>query len=176
MRSKFTLEPAMEELIVISQDAIPAALERAEHYRLLNEPEEAESICRDVLAVEENNQRALVLLLLALTDQLPLGSPTIVERAREVLERLDGEYERAYYAGLICERQAKVLLRMRGRRCGFVAYQWFQDALNRYRKAMELRQEGNDEAVLRFNTCVRIIERHPHCAPEPEEQVHFGIE
>ena len=43
------------ELKRISQAALPAALAKAERYRLLNEPEQAESICRDVLAVEPKN-------------------------------------------------------------------------------------------------------------------------
>ena len=38
---------------------MPAALEKALRYRLLNEPVEAESICRDVLEVDPDNQAAL---------------------------------------------------------------------------------------------------------------------
>ena len=164
------------EVIPISAEAVPAALEKAEHYRLLNEPEEAESICVDVLEVEPDNRQALVLLLLSRTDQFPQGSPTILERAREVLPRLGSDYDRAYYAGLICERQAKYLLAKRGRRCGFVAYQWFEFAMEEYKRAMELRPADKDDAVLRWNTCVRLIDRHPHCAPDPEDRVDLGIE
>src|SRR5262245_5730837 len=51
----------------ISRDAIPAALAKAERYRLLNEPLEAESICLDVLQIDGANQDAIVMLLLALT-------------------------------------------------------------------------------------------------------------
>ena len=53
----------------ISKDSIPKALERAEHYRLLNEPWQAESICRDILIVEPDNHDAVLNLLLAITDQ-----------------------------------------------------------------------------------------------------------
>ena len=63
----FTLKP-------IDPAAVPAALQQAERYRLLNEPEEAESICLDVLAVEPDNQQALVMLLLSLTDQFVTGA------------------------------------------------------------------------------------------------------
>ncbi len=164
------------EVIPISPDSVPAALEKAGHYRLLNEPEEAESICVDVLEVESDNQEALVLLLLSRTDQFSQGSPTILERAREVLPRLESDYDRAYYAGLICERQAKYLLAKRGRRSGFVAYQWFEFAMEEYKRAMELRPPDKDDAVLRWNTCIRMIERHPHCAPDPEDRVDLGIE
>ena len=100
----------MFELKRLSLDAVPAALAKAEHYRLLNEPEEAESICVDILEVDPDNQRALIDLLLARTGQFEKGSPSLLKQAREVLPRLQGEYERAYYGGVICERQAKGLL------------------------------------------------------------------
>ena len=57
------------ELKTIARDGIPHALEKAERYRLLNDPAQAESICRDVLAVDADNQDALRALILALTDQ-----------------------------------------------------------------------------------------------------------
>ena len=85
----------MFELKRLSLDAVPAALAKAEHYRLLNEPEETESICVDILEVDPDNQRALINLLLARTDQFDEGSPSLLKQAREVLPRLQGEYERA---------------------------------------------------------------------------------
>src|SRR5437870_8902403 len=57
------------QLKSISKAGIPEALAKVELYRYLNEPEEAESICRDILAVEPRHQLALRLLGLALTDQ-----------------------------------------------------------------------------------------------------------
>src|SRR5580692_9241027 len=89
----------------ISAAAIPSALERVERYRLLNEPELAESICEDVLAIEPDNQAALVMLLLALTDQFHNDRADCIARAQELLERLHSEYERLYYAGIIRERR-----------------------------------------------------------------------
>jgi hypothetical protein len=166
----------MFELKPLEPEAVPAALGKAEHYRLLSEPEEAESICTDVLEVEPTNQRALIVLLLARTDQLEHGIPHMLERAREVLPRLEGDYERAYYGGLICERQAKALLRRRGKRSGYIAYQWFHRALELYQEAMEARPSDTAEATLRWNTCVRIIERHPHCVPPHEERAELGLE
>ncbi len=166
----------MVELKRLSPDAVPAALAKAEHYRLLNEPEEAESICIDILEVDPDNQRALIDLLLARTDQFEKGSPSLLKQAREVLPRLQGEYERAYYGGVICERQAKGLLGRRGIRSGFVAYEWFQYALEQYELAIEPRPSDVGDATLRWNACVRMIERHPHCAPDPEERAELGIE
>ena len=166
----------MFELKILSVEALPAALERAERYRLLNEPELAESICLDVLEVQPENQGALVLLLLARTDQFGQGNPADLERAREVIPRLADEYGRAYYGGLICERQAKALLQRRGRRSGTVAYEWFRFAMEQYEAAGELRPPGNDEALLRWNTCTRMIRRYRLRAPDPEERGDLGIE
>lgn len=166
----------MFELKPLSPDAVPGALAKAEHYRLLNEPEEAESICVDILDVEPDNQQALVTLLLARTDQFEGASPSLLKQARDVLPRLRREYDRAYYGGLICERQAKTLLRRRGKRSGFVAYEWFQYALEQYEVAMESSRSDVGDSTLRWNACVRLIERYPHCAPDPEERAELGLE
>src|SRR5258706_3111030 len=98
----------MHELKRLSREAIPRALEKVERYRLLNEPGQAESICLDILAVDAENQEALVMLLLALTDQFEAGRAP--NEARAVIPRLDGQYERAYYSGIVCERQARAQL------------------------------------------------------------------
>ena len=88
----------MLELKPISRDAIPQALVKAERYRLLNEPGQAESICLDVLAVDPSNQEARVLYILALTDQFShFGphEPAVISRAEEAAAELDDEYARA---------------------------------------------------------------------------------
>src|SRR5215510_11710894 len=100
----------MSELKRLHKDAVPAALDKAERYRLLNEPAEAESICLDVLATDPNNQRALVILLLALTDRFCKGYGVDATRAQDLLPRLESPYERAYYAGVVCERRGKAQL------------------------------------------------------------------
>ena len=102
----------------ISADAIPAALQRAGYYRHLNEPVEAESICLDVLEIDPENQEALVILLLALTDQFEDGLAEKVPRALEVLLRLGDEYRRAYYGGASRERQAKAFFKRTVPGCG----------------------------------------------------------
>ena len=101
------------ELKQISTSGIAAALERAERYRLLNEPSEAESICLDVLEIDPENQRALVILILGLTDQFAEASKCL-PAAKELLEKLQSEYEREYYCGVICERKGKVILGFAG--------------------------------------------------------------
>src|SRR5204863_9996262 len=100
----------MPELKRLHKDAIPQALERAERYRLLNDPGEAESICLDVLAVDPENQQGLVTMLLAITDRYGKGYAVGETRARDLVPRLKDEYQRAYYSGIICERRAKAIL------------------------------------------------------------------
>lgn len=158
----------MFELKPLSKEAVPAALEKAHRYRLLNEPMEAESICRDVLDVDPGNEEATVTLLLALSDQFD-ERPTCFEQAQEILSRIQDDYTRTYYDGIVCERKAKAHFRRGGPRAGHDAYEWFRQALEHYEKAETLRPAGNDDAILRWNTCVRILTNHAELTPEPEE-------
>lgn len=158
----------MFELKRLSKDAVPAALDRAERYRLLGEPVEAESICEDVLDVDPGNARALVVRLLALTDQFPDG-PALA-RARTFVAELPDGYSRAYYTGLVAERAAKGMLRRGGIAVPHAAYGLFRDALDAYDRACQLAPPENNEAVLRWNTCVRILRAHPELAPEGAEE------
>jgi hypothetical protein len=155
------------ELKSLSREAIPEALAKAERYRLIEEPSQAESICLDILRIDPANQAALVTLLLALTDQF--GTEATPGRAREVLCRIQGEYERAYYAGIICERSARA--RMRHPSGHFRLYEEFVDAMNWYEKAEAIRPSGNDDAILRWNTCARTLMRHSDLRPQREERL-----
>ena len=152
----------MTELKRITRAGVGAALQKAERYRLLNEPLAAESICLDVLAVEPENQAALIQLALARSDQFgaDLTGAGAVEQAREPLARVEDAYKRAYYNGIVCERRAKAHLHSSSPAGGAIAYDWLARAMEFYTEAERLRPEGNDEALLRWNTCARIIERH----------------
>jgi hypothetical protein len=152
----------------IDPAAIPKALQKAERYRLLNEPEEAESICLDVLAVEPDNQDALTTLLLALTDQFHHKEAACCCRAQELLPRLAGEYERHYYAGLIRERRASAHLGHAGPGCANGAFAWLTEAMACYEKAEALRPPHNDDAILRWNTCARLMQKHDLKPPAEE--------
>jgi tetratricopeptide (TPR) repeat protein len=152
----------MFELKLLSREGIPGALEKAERYRLLNQPSEAESIYRDVLEVAPDNQEAVRGLLLAVTDQFDHGAPGSVIRAREVLPLIRNEYERAYYAGIICERRAKVILHEGRTGSGPMAFELLREAKAWYEKAEALRPPGNDDVLLRWNACARLLMRNPH--------------
>jgi hypothetical protein len=149
----------MHELKPLHRDAIEAALAKAERYRLLNEPQEAESICLDVLEVDPGNQRARIVLLLALSDQFGDASGEAA-RAQDLAARLDGEYERLYYGGLVAERRARAALQ-RGGAAAQGAYEWLMDALDCFERAERVRPAGNDDAILRWNACVRVLRQHP---------------
>ena len=133
----------------ISREGIPAALQKAERYRIINDPSSAESICLDVLEVEPRSQEALITLVLAISDQLADGPAEGMRRARELLPGLDDEYKRVYYAGIVAERGAKAYVRRATMGSGELAYRWFREAMDWYDKAAALRPPGNDEAILR---------------------------
>jgi len=144
----------------ITHQGIPAALEKAERYRLLNDSAAAESICLDVLDVDPKNQEALISLLLSITDQFIEELTDGVRRAREVLPRITDEYERNYYTGIVCERRARAQLHRGTLGSSDVAVEWFREAMTWYEKAEQMRPTGNDEAILRWNMCVRLLGRH----------------
>lgn len=163
------------DLKPITREGIAAALQKAERYRLLNDSSAAESICLDILQVEPENQQALVTLLLSITDQFEEDSGDSVKRARDVLPALKDEYKRAYYAGIISERKAKALLRNGGLGVSDVAHDWFRDAMRWYERAEGMRPKGNDEAILRWNSCARLLGRHePVRGPSDDYEPSLG--
>jgi hypothetical protein len=159
-------------LKTLSQEAVPRALAKAERYRLLNEPNEAESICLDALEIEPDNQELIATLLLALTEQFGDDTkPFAVGEAWRAVARLRDDYERAYYTGIVHERRAKALLGQRTLGCGPRAYGWLREAMEWYERAEMIRPPGNDDALLRWNACARLIMRDSHLVPAKEEPV-----
>lgn len=165
----------MFDLKLLSPDAIPTALEKALRYRLLNDPAEAVSICHDVLRIDPENQEATVILLLALTDRFGKGYTVGVTQAQEVLSRLHDPYERAYYAGIICERRAKAQLSQGHPGSGHDAYELLREAMAWFEKAESLRPAKNDDALLHWNTCARLIMGN-QLTPRAEEKVELSLE
>ena len=158
-------------LKTLSPDAVPRALEKAVRYRLLNEPGEAASICLDVLAADAGNQDANATLLLALTDQFEAEEgPEALADAWECLARMPDEYDHQYYGGIIWERRAKARLHRGTPDAGFRAYEWLREAMACYERAEAVRPPGNDDALLRWNACARLIMRDRRLVPAEEER------
>jgi tetratricopeptide (TPR) repeat protein len=144
------------QLKSISHAGIAEALAKVELYRYLNEPEESESICRDILAIEPKQQLALRLLGLSLTDQFTGGVTDRYSDAEEVFLKLTDTYERFYYAGILYERRAKAQL------CAgqlpHTLLPLFERALHCFGEAEKIRPAGNDDSILRWNRCVRLLQ------------------
>lgn len=165
----------MYSLKQISKESIPEALEKAERYRLLKEPMLAESICLDILETDPGNNKAIVIMLLAITDQFGSSSAVTVNHAKQILSQLKDGYDQHYYNGLICERQGHAVLNKHIPDGGFIAYEWLTDAMRFYEKAQAIRPPGKDDSILRWNTCARLIMRH-HLKPRDEKQVELPLE
>jgi len=158
------------DLKTLSPEAVPRALAKAERYRLLNEPHEAASICLDALQADPDNQEALTTLLLAITEQFDQETKSLVSEAWHAVARLKDAYERTYYTGLVYERRAKALLRRGAPGCGPRAYEWLREAMTCYEKAEGIRPTGNDDPLLRWNTCARLIMSDEHLVPMTEDR------
>ena len=159
----------MFELKPLHKDAVPAALEKANRYRLLNEPGAAESIYLDILEIEPDNEDALEGIILAMSDRFGKDYAVGDARVTEYLTRIKGDYERAYFSGIVYERRAKALLH----KGGVGAFELFQQAMSCFEKAESMRPVGNDDAILRWNGCARVINQN---RLEPREMGHDFLE
>ena len=159
----------MFELKRLHMNAIPGALAKAERYRLLNEAREAESIARDILAVDPGNHEAHVLLILVLTDQFPHRLAETWTEAKALVGSLRDPYASAYYRGILHERRAKAALK--AGRLGFRhgVYEDLRSAMEYFEKAASCAPEGDDAAILRWNTCARLIMRHESVEPRARD-------
>ena len=135
-----------------------AAIALAKHYRDLNQPEEAESICRDVLEVAPKDVDALRTLGLALTDRFSSEWMSLFEDACAAFEQLPSEYERIYYVGIAWERFAKAQLEA-GR--AHNAIHAFEEAMARFEAAATHATKDDPAPILHYNRCVRALTTHP---------------
>jgi len=161
-KDKFELRP-------LSADAIEAAMEKMKRYRLLNEPDDAESICRDILGLDPDHRDARVSLLLCLTDQFEIGLAGRMTEAIEIAESLADPYDQLYYKGIICERRAKAHYKQHSPQRGCLTYTWLKKAMGWFEQAAECHPRGDDASVLRWNTCARMIMSHNEIRPTAEE-------
>jgi tetratricopeptide (TPR) repeat protein len=155
------------KLKTISKDGIAEALSKVELYRYLNEPEEAESICHDVLAADADNQLAQRMLALTITDQFHGQASDRYAEAEKIFQNLTDPYERWYYMGLLQERRAKA--QIRAGRPAHMLVGSFQEAMRCFEEAEKIRPAHNDDAVLRWNRCVRLLEKIDHVEGESLE-------
>jgi hypothetical protein len=169
MRTATTSETNVFELKPLSKEGIDGSLEKAEHYRLLNQPHLAESICLDILLVSPENQRASTILLLALTDQFDSASAKF-NQAMGIAKSLKDEYSRIYYSGIIAERRGAVALKSRTPGSDFDAYEWYREAMEFFEKAGAISKQVNNDPILRWNTCARLIMEY-HLSERPADNV-----
>ncbi len=144
------------QLKPISKAGIPAAISKIEVYRYLNEPGEAESICRDILAIEPDHQEALRLLGLSITDQFTGNASDRYVEARDIFQKLGDPYQKIYHLGLLDERKAKAQLK-----AGVPPHTvlpTFEGAMDYFQQASNIRPADNDDAILRWNRCVRLLQ------------------
>jgi hypothetical protein len=158
----------MFELKPLSPSAVGGALTKAERYRLLNEPEQCESICEDVLSTDPDNHEARIMLILAITDGFP-RSTNDASHAMDLVAALPSEYDRHYYAGLVAERRGRAVL-FQGGMGESAGSQWLHQAMREYERAEDLRAPGNDDARLRWNACARLFNTHPALQHDDEEE------
>ena len=148
----------MLELKPVSKDLIPKALVKANHYRLLNDAWQAESICRDILQVDPNHQLVLLCLILAITDQFENEKGrTKSEEAKELCAQLNSKFEQKYYQGIISERLGITALLRNSPRVKYIAYEHLRAAMDFFEDAEKIQPKGNQDAVLRWNACIRRI-------------------
>jgi hypothetical protein len=156
MKPSATSDQSVFELKPLSKEGIEGSVEKAELYRLLNQPQLAESICLDILLVEPGHQKAATILLLALTDQFETSTAK-ANQAIKIAQALKDEYSRVYYLGIIAERRGSACLKSRTLGAGFDAYEWYREAMEFFEKADALSKPDNNDPILRWNTCARVI-------------------
>jgi tetratricopeptide (TPR) repeat protein len=158
----------------ITKAGIKEANNKAERYRFLNQPEEAESICLDVLTVDPENQLAWRNLGLAITDQFTGKANDRHSEAELAFEKLTDRYERLYYMGIMHERRAKSQLR-----AGHLPHTLlviFEEAMRCFEEAQKLSPSANDDAILHWNTCVRLLQSRADSDWHREHQEIEGID
>ena len=170
-----TTDTPQFELKRLTKESIEPALEKAELYRLLNQPRLAESICLDVLEVDPGHQKASIVLLLALTDQFRQSSTKAAKQALEIANSLKDDYSKLYYTGIVLERQGAASLNSSSPGGDFDAYEWYSEAMDFFERANQINKSENDDPILRWNTCARIIMEH-HLRERPDDDNQTMLE
>ena len=120
--------------------------------------------------MEPDHNEALIVLILAMSDNLDDGYRISDKRIEDLLEKLESDYERAYYTGLVAERRGLAKIRSQNPGSSYVAYECLTTAQRHFEEAIKLSHSTGGEATLRWNTCARLIERN-NLAPRPDEHL-----
>ena len=151
---------------LIDKNAINATLDKAKQYRSLLEPELTISICLDIFAIDENNQEALVIYILAMTDLYTHTNAKVPEqKITNAIQQLNSEFHRLYYQGIALERKARSLMKNTMSRS--FAYNLLIEAITLYEDAQKISLEKCDDSILRYNACVRTI-KNEHLSPRQD--------
>src|SRR5271166_5945215 len=137
-------------------------------------PHQLESICRDILVVDADHQLARRMLGLAITDQFTGGAADRYAEAHSIFQSLRDAYERNYYSGLLHERRAKAQLHSG---CSpHILLPLVEEAMRFFDEAEKIRPAGNDDSILRWNRCVRLLESRPEFHVEHPGPAAFDSE
>ncbi len=150
---------------IIHKTAIPNVLKKAKQYRLLLEPDLAISICIDIFAIDANNQEALIIYILALTDKLSNGCKVTDKKILDTIAKLSTKFYKDYYTGIFLEKKARAMLKNTMSKS--FAYAAFMQAIKAYKQAEKLADKDCSDAILRYNSCLRTIEKQ-HLIPRDE--------
>jgi len=143
---------------LIHKNSIDTVLDKARQYRSLLEPDLAISICLDIFLVDPENQEALVVYILALTDQYSHNNSKIQPKEiTDTIARFESEFHRVYYTGIFLERKARALLK--NPMSHSFAYEGLMEAVVKYEIAEKIAPEYCSDPILRYNSCLRTIEK-----------------
>jgi hypothetical protein len=124
--------------------------------------------------VDPEHQLALRLLGLAITDQFCGDGSDRHSEAGRLFQKLTADYERTYYTGLMHERRAKAQMRL-GRPLHTLA-PLFAEAMRCFAEAEVIHPPDNDDAILRWNRCARLLQGDPSFHDERESETLDAID
>ena len=107
--------------------------------------------------------------MLAITDQFGANNSSFYTEANKLCNQLQNEYERYYYQGIIEERSGKAVLKRSSPRVTYIAYEYYRNAMHFFEKADKISSEDNQDAILRWNACIRGIQEF-NLKPSPDEK------
>ena len=134
---------------------------------MLNEPGEAESICLDILETDPENQPALITLLLALTDRFSKGYGVSDTQAnhcsRGSRANTSAPTTRGFWPSAGPRRNSR-----RDTPGPVITPTMIVRSDAAVREGRNVRPPGNDDALLRWNTCARMMAKNKLAARDED--------